>query len=135
MKRFVLVSLVSGVLFALMDGLLNANPLARSLYEVFKPLARTSINVVAGITIDLLYGFVMAGMFLILYEGLPGESGLIKGISFAMVAFFFRVVMGVASQWIMFEISSKVHLYMLLAGMFEMLVLGMFYGLTLKPRN
>jgi hypothetical protein len=135
MSRYVVVSIVSGLLFAMLDGLLNANPFARTLYEVFKPIARSSINVGAGITIDLVYGFIMAGLFLILYKCLPGESGLVKGISFAALAFFFRVVMGVASQWIMFEVSSQTLFYMLFAGMFEMLVLGVFYGLTLKPRT
>jgi hypothetical protein len=135
MSRYVLVSIAGGLLFAILDGLLNANPLARSLYEVFKPISRSSINIVAGITIDLLYGFAMAAIFLLLYKSLPGESGLIKGISFAALTFFLRVAMGVASQWVMFEVSFKALFYMLFAGMFEMLVLGVFYGLTLKPRS
>jgi hypothetical protein len=52
----------------LLDGLINANPLAASLYEVFKPIAKTSINFQAGIVIDLIYGFVMAGVFLLFYQ-------------------------------------------------------------------
>jgi hypothetical protein len=112
---------------------INANPLAQKLYEVYKPISRTSINPLAGIVIDLVYGFVMAGIFLLLYNSLPGEIGLIKGVSFAILAWFFRVVMQMASQWVMFTIPVKTLLYTLVAGLGEMLILGVFYGLALKP--
>jgi hypothetical protein len=75
----------------------------------------------------------MAGVFLLLYDSLPGESGLIKGVSFGGLVWFFRVVMSAASQWVMFKVSFKTLLYALLAGCGEMLILGVFYGLTLKP--
>ena len=70
--RYILLSLLSGILFAIMDGLINANPLAVRLYAVYKPIARQSINRTAGIIIDLVFGFVMAGVFLLLYASLPG---------------------------------------------------------------
>jgi hypothetical protein len=49
------------------------------------------------------------------------------------MVWFFRVVMAVASQWMMFIIPIKTLLYTLVAGMGEMLILGVLYGLTLKP--
>ena len=83
--------------------------------------------------IDLLYGFVMAGVFLLFYKSLPGEAGLVKGISFALLVWFFRVVMYSASQWMMFSVPTETLLYTLVAGLGEMLILGILYGLTLKP--
>jgi hypothetical protein len=133
MIKYVIVSVVSGILFGVLDGLINANPLAQRLYEVYKPIAKTSINPVAGIAIDLVYGFVMAGLFLVLYQSLPGEAGIVKGISFALVAWFFRVVMYVATQWMMFNVPVATLLYTLIAGLGEMLILGILYGLTLEP--
>ena len=133
MMRYVIVSVVSGILFAILDGVLNANPLAQRLFEVYKPIARTSINPIAGIVIDLAYGFIMAGVFLLLYKSLPGETGLLKGVSFAVLMWFFRVVMSTASQWVMFRVPAKALLYSLVAGFGEMLLLGVLYGLTLKP--
>ncbi|MDH4139939.1 MAG: hypothetical protein OEV43_05145 [Coriobacteriia bacterium] len=114
-----------------MDGVVNANPFAQRLLEVYKPIARTSVNPVAGIVIDLAYGFVMAGVFLLLYESLPGSSGLLKGISFAVLVWFFRVAMSIASQWMMFRVRAQTVLYSLLTGLGEMRVLGILYGLTL----
>ncbi len=133
MIGYIILSIVSGILFVVMDGLINANPLAQRLHKAYKPITKTSMNIPAGITIDLVYGFVMAGIFLLLYTSLPGEIGLVKGISFAFLAWFFRGVMHVASQWMMFNVPIRALLYTLVAGLGEMLVLGILYGLTLRP--
>ena len=133
MASYIIVSIVSGVLFGILDGLINANPIATRLFEVFKPIAKTSLNFVAGMIIDLAYGFILAALFLLLYPSLPGEAGLVKGVSFALIAWFFRVVMSVASQWMMYKVPVKTLLYSLLAGLVEMLVLGILYGLALHP--
>jgi hypothetical protein len=54
-------------------------------------------------------------------------------LSFAVMAWFFRVVMSAASQWMMFNVPAETILYSLVAGLGEMLVLGVLYGLALKP--
>ena len=133
MTRYIIVSIVSGVLFGILDGVINANPLAQRLYAVYKPIAKTSLNLPAGIVIDLVYGFIMAGVFWLLYVSLPGEIGVVKGISFALLMWFFRVVMYVVSQWMTFNVPVATLLYTLLAGLGEMLILGVLYGLALKP--
>ena len=130
--RYVVVSVASGILFGVMDGLIHGNPLAQRLFEVYEPIAKTSINVPAGVAIDLAYGFVMAGVFLLLYKSLPGKSGWMKGVSFAVLVWFFRVVMGVATQWMMFNVPAATLAYSLVTGLGEMLVLGLLYGVTLK---
>jgi hypothetical protein len=133
MFAYIIISVISGILFGLLDGVINANPVAQRLYQVYKPISKTSINPLAGIVIDLVYGFVMAGVFLLLYNSLPGETGFIKGVSFAVLVWFFRVVMYAASQWVMFIIPVQTLLYSLVAGLGEMLILGVLYGLALKP--
>jgi hypothetical protein len=133
MAIYLAVSVFSGMLFGIMDGAINANRLAQRLFEVYKPIARERLNPFAGIAIDLASGFVMAGVFLLLYPSLPGATGLLKGLSYALLVWFFRVVMSAASQWVMFNISVDAVLYSLFAGLGEMLVLGTLYGLTLRP--
>lgn len=133
MIRYIIVSLVSGILFGTLDALINANPLARKLYAVYQPIARTSVNAPAGIVIDLVYGFAMAAIFLLLHHSLPGRIGIVKGISFAALVWFFRVVMSAATHWMMYDVPATTLLYTLLTGLAEMLILGIFYGLTLKP--
>ncbi len=133
MTAYIVVSIISGILFGVLDGFVHANPLAVKLFEVYKPIARTSVNFVAGILIDLAYGFILAGLFLLFYTSLPGELGIVKGICFALIVWFLRVVMSAASQWMMFTIPWKTALYELGSGLGEMLILGILYGITLRP--
>ena len=133
MTTYIVVSILSGILFGILDGLINANPVAQRLYAVYKPIAKTSLNVVAGVAIDLANGFIMAAVFLLLYPSLPGEAGILKGLSFAILVWFFRVVMSVASTWIMYNVPARTLLYTLLAGLAEMLALGILYGFALRP--
>ncbi len=133
MVTYIIVSFVSGILFGIMDGLINANPIAVGLYAVYKPIARTSPNMSAGILADLVYGFLLAAVFLLLYPSLPGDNGLVKGIAFAILLWLLRVVMYVASQWVMFIVPETTLVYLLITGLLEMLVLGLFYGLTMTP--
>jgi hypothetical protein len=133
MVRYVIVSISSGILFGILDGLINANPLAQKFYAVYKPITRTSINIPAGIVIDLAYGFILAAVFLLIYQSLPGQYGIVKGITFALIVWFFRVIMSAASTWMMFNVPLQTILYTLITGLVEMLILGILYGLTLKP--
>jgi hypothetical protein len=133
MTSYIIVSVISGILFGILDGLINANPIANKLFEVYKPIAKTSINFVAGMIIDLAYGFILAALFQLIYASLPGEIGLVKGISFALMVWFFRVVMSVASQWMMYKLPLKALYYTLLTGLGEMLILGILYGIALQP--
>ncbi|MGA2327192.1 MAG: hypothetical protein ABSH05_13000 [Bryobacteraceae bacterium] len=82
---------------------------------------------------DLAYGFLMAALFLLLYPSLPG-SAVLKGVSFGLIVWFFRVVMAVAGQWVMFRIPGWTLLYVLVSGLLEMVLLGLLYGLTLRVR-
>lgn len=133
MLNYIIFSIIGGILFGILDGVINANPIAQKLYQVYKPLARKSLNIIAGLVIDLIYGFVLAGVFLILYQSLPGEIGIVKGISLGILVWFFRVVMSAAAQWVMYIVPLNTIIYSIFAGLGEMLLLGIFYGLLLKP--
>lgn len=133
MVGYLIGSVAGGLLFGLLDGLINANPLAVQLYAVFKPVARTSVNVPAGMIIDLVYGFILAGLFLVLYPSLPGQAGWVKGLTYGLLVWFFRVVMGAVSQWMMYTVPVETLLYLLGAGLAEMLVLGLLLGLIVHP--
>jgi hypothetical protein len=132
MVRFIIVGLLSGILFWLLDAIINGLPFAQKLYQVYKPILRTTMNIPLGFLIYVILGFAMAGMFLFLSHSLPGQTGIMKGMSFALVAWFFRCFMAVIGQWMMFPIPSKALVYSTITGMFESLVLGILYGLTLR---
>ena len=132
MIRFILTALLTGVLFGVMDGLINGNPFASKLLECYNPMARQSVNIPVGLAIDLVYGFIISGIFLVIIAAMPAGSGMVKGLYYGLAMWFFRVVMSVVSSWMMFNIPPKTLVYVLVTGLFEMLILGLVNGLLLK---
>jgi len=135
MIRYLTISALSGIIFAILDAVINANPLAQKLMSSYGPLAKTSLNLPAGIMIDLFYGFVMCAIFLLVYNSLPSENAVIKGVIYGLIIWFFRVVMSVLTTYMTLQVPVKTLVYILLTGLFEMLTIGIFYGLTIKPMN
>jgi len=133
MTKYFIVSILNGLLFGILDGIINANPYTQQLFQVYEPIAKTSINASAGIIIDVFYGLIMGFLFLLLYKSIPGQTGLIKGIVFALIIWFFRVLMSVVTTWMMFTVPTITLLYLAATGLIEMLILGTIYGLFLKP--
>lgn len=133
MIKFLIVCVLAGLLFGVMDGLINANPWAQKLFRVYAPIARSSINVTAGILIDIAYGLITGGLFLMLCSALPGESELAKGVVFGLLMWFFRVAMGVISTWMMYEVPVVTLAYIAATGLVEMVVIGAVFGLFLRP--
>jgi len=133
MLRYIIVSAINGIVFGVLDGLINANPYAQKMFEAYKPIAKTSVNAPAGIAIDIAYGFIMGFIFLMLYSALPGSTGIIKGIAFALIIWFFRVLMSVLSNWMTLDIPLASLLYTALTGLIEMLIIGIIFGIFLKP--
>jgi len=132
MARFIITAILTGLLFGIMDGLLNGNPYAVKLMECYKPIAKHTINVPMGLLIDLFYGFVISGIYLILRPSLPTEIGVVKGLTYGLGMWFFRVLMGVVSNWMMFNVPAKTLVYLLFAGFMEMIILGIINGIMLK---
>jgi hypothetical protein len=133
MTRLIVTGVLAGLLFAILDGVMHANPLARRLYAVYKPLARDSVNAPLGIAIDLLWGLAMAWIFTLLAPALPGDSGWRKGLSFGLLAWFLRVLMPAAGHAMMLRLPVVSVFYTATAGLAEMLLLGLIYGLALWP--
>ena len=131
MWRYLVAGLTSGLLFAVLDGLLNANPLGQRMLEYLKPIARERMAMAAGLAVDLAWGFAMAGIYLLLRPSLPGQLPVWKGLSFAALAWFFRVLMRAVSDAVMLKVPLASVLYQIAGGAVEMALLGVLYGLLL----
>ena len=129
--RVLAVGIAAGFILAVLDGLLNANPLAQRLYAAYKPITRDSVNAPLGAVFDLLWGVVMAALFVLLAPALPGGA-VSKGLAFGGIAWFFRVAMGVAGQAVMFKLPPAALIYSLLSGLAQMAIIGAIYGLMLR---
>jgi hypothetical protein len=133
MLRVVVVGLGAGVAFLVSDAVLNANPLAQRLYAAYGPIARSNINALAGSLIDLAYGIILAALFVILWPSLPGETSLMKGLSFGLMVWFLRVVMRVASDWVTTTVPTETHAYTLVGGLVQILLVTALIALLLPP--
>ena len=133
--RYALASVVTGLSFGLLDGLINGNPLAEEFMEPFKPIAKSTLNVPMGVIIDLFYGFIICGVLWSIKSALPGKSIITKGLTYGLGIWFFRTVMSVMSYWVMFEIPANTLLYILATGLVEMSLLGILVGVTLNNRS
>jgi hypothetical protein len=129
--RVVLVGVGAGVVFAILDGLLNANPIAQHVYAAYRPIARESVNAPLGLSFDIISGVVMAILFVALKPALPGGP-VAKGLAFGLTVWFFRVAMGVAAQAVMFKVPLSALAYTLVTGLVEMSILGSVYGFALR---
>jgi len=133
MTRYLLASLASGILFVGMDVLINANPLAQRLHQGYAAIARKSMNPIPATLIDLAYGFIIAGLYLLLRPALPGSTVLAKAVSFALILWVLRVVMTAVTHWVMFDLPGSAHMHDIAAGFLEMLVISAACALILGP--
>jgi uncharacterized membrane-anchored protein YitT (DUF2179 family) len=133
MGTYIIVSVGSGLLLAILDGLLNANPLARRLYREYEPITRKSIPMVRGILIDIAFGFLLAGLYLMLYRGIPVPPGIARAIAFGFIVWVLRSLMNTLSHWTMYDIQVSAHLYALFAGLLKSLSVSLVYWLILSP--
>jgi len=107
--------------------------------EVFKlpifvsdsTLWRHEFNPALSIFLDIIYGIVLAGLFNLLYMSIPGE-GVVKGISFGLIIWFFKVVMAMGSIRIMFNVSDKILIYWTFSGLVELAIIGSVLGIFYK---
>ena len=131
MVRQVLVGLAAGVAFLVLDGVINANPLAQRLYAAYQPIARPSVNAVAGSAIDLAYGVILTFLFAALRGSLPGGSNLAKAVSFGLLVWFLRVCMRVAGEWVITVVPARAHGYTLATGLAQALIVTVIIALLL----
>ncbi len=124
MLRQIVVGLVAGIVFLVLDGVLNANPLAQRLYAAYQPILRPGANALAGSVVDLAYGLVLVWLFSTLWTSLPGATSLTKALSFGLMVWFLRVCMRVAGEWVMTVVPVPVHAYTLAAGLVQALVVA-----------
>lgn len=75
----------------------------------------------------------LCAIFRRFYAVLPGAAPLLKGISYGLLVWFFRVVMNAASQWMVLTMPGLTAAYTLAAGLLEMLILGGLLALIAGP--
>jgi hypothetical protein len=107
---------------------------ATRLLDEFSPIAKSTINIPAGVLVDFIFGFGISAIFLLIRDSVPGKSRIMKGINFGLGLWFLRVLMGVATYCVMFDISLPTLGYIGLTGLAEMVMLGIINALIIYPK-
>jgi hypothetical protein len=126
MEKFLIIGLVSGVLFIVLDMITNVNPFALKLMEDYKPIARKKVNTVLAMSVDIMYGFVLTGIYLLLKNSLPADSFLQNILQYTLLIWFLREFMMSMSSYIIFDISPKLLIYNLASGFIKILAITSF---------
>jgi hypothetical protein len=94
-------------------------------------LWRKEFNPALSILLDISYGIILAGLFNLIYMSMPGK-GVVRGIAFGLIIWFFKVVMAMGSIRVMFNVSDKILVYWTCTGLLEFLMVGMVLGIFYK---
>lgn len=122
-----LLLLVSGVI----SGFFSITVFKLPIFVSDSTLWRQEFSPYLSISLDIIYGIILAGLFNLLYMSIPGKA-IMKGISFGLIVWFFKTVMAMGAIRVMFNVSDKILLYWTFSGLLEMLMIGAVLGIFYK---
>lgn len=79
MVRYIVVSVAGGLILGLLDGLINANPYAQKLFEAYKPIAKSSVNIFWGLGLTFFTGLSWREYFFSSTQVCRGRQRFSKG--------------------------------------------------------
>jgi len=125
-KRLVVAGIVASVLFLVLDAALGtAGGFIGA--EVFGlPVEQPpgfEAKMKFGLIFELINGFMLAVIYAVIHPSLPGR-GWKKGISYGVLVWGLRVVMGAFSTYMMTDMSPILIAITVVTGLIEVLILG-----------
>jgi hypothetical protein len=121
-RKVLIAGFVTGIVFLILDIVfaIVASP-------ILAPYASLAVwknppEFTAGSVFDIINGLMLAGVYSVLYKGIPGK-GLKKGFNYGLIVGLFRVVMSAFSNFVMIAIPTEVVLANLLSGYVEIVLL------------
>ncbi|MFX1519750.1 MAG: hypothetical protein ACFFCD_07510 [Promethearchaeota archaeon] len=121
--KIVICSIIVGSLFIAFDMLIA---IATSpLYALYSDLAvwKTPPNILYGMFFDIVNGFILVGVYKVLYNGIP-EVRWKKGVIYGLIVGLFRVIMMAFSTFVMYEIPLILVVTSLITGYIEIIILS-----------
>ena len=125
-KRLIVAGIVASVLFLVLDAALGtAGGLIGA--QVFGLPAEQppgfEAKVKYGLIFELINGFMLAVIYAVIHPSLPGQ-GWRKGISYGLIVWGLRVVMGAFSTYMMTDTSPILIGINAVTGLIEVMILG-----------
>lgn len=121
-RNFLFFGFSAGVLFLVLDMVFAVAAMPFLLSYSGLPVFKNPPDVSSGVVFDLINGFILASVYIILYKGIPG-LGWRKGFNYGVIVGLFRVVMASFSGIVMYNIPSVVVAVNLISGYLEIILL------------
>ncbi len=114
--------LITGILFILFDMLFAI--LISPIFSLYSGLTVFKIppDIMAGMVFDIVNGFILVGVFSVIYTGLPG-TGWRKGLNYGLIVGLLRVVMMSFSVIVMYSVPLGFVVATLITGYIEIVIL------------
>ena len=125
-KRLIVAGIVTSVLFLVLDMVLGTAGgfIGAEVFSV--PVEQPpgfEAKVKFGLIFELMNGFMLAVIYAVIHPSLPGR-GWKKGISYGLIVWGLRVVMGAFSTYMMTDMSPILIAITVVTGLIEVLILG-----------
>jgi len=121
-KKILACGIMTGVLFIIFDMIIaiSTSPIFSPYSDL--PIWKTPPNILAGTIFDLINGFILAAVYMMIYNGIPG-FGWKKGLNYGIIVGLFRVVMTSFSTIVMYNIPLTLVITSFVTGFIEIMTL------------
>jgi hypothetical protein len=122
-KRLIVAGIVASVLFLVLDAVFGVagGAIGESVFGL--PAGQPDESkMMVGLVFELINGFMLAVVYAVIYDSLPGE-GWRKGIGYGLIVWGLRVVMWAFSTYVMTDMSPVLIGISLVTGLVEVLIL------------
>jgi len=121
-KKLIINGIIVGFVFLILDMLFAM--ITSPFFSPYSDLAIWKIppNLAAGGVFDFINGFILVGVFMMIYNGIPG-TGWRKGLNYGIIVGLFRVVMMSFSVIVMYAVPIELVVISLISGFIEIIVL------------
>jgi hypothetical protein len=125
-KRLIVAGIAASVLFLVLDAALGTAGGFIGAQVFGLPIEQRpgfEAKVKFGLIFELINGFILAVIYAVIHPSLPGQ-GWKKGISYGLLVWGLRVVMGAFSTYMMTDVPPASIAITVVTGLIEVLILG-----------
>lgn len=134
MVRYSLISVLAGSIMLVFDVVFVNNEFARRISIPLDPIRRKKNTFTRNLAVNISFGFIFAGFYLMSYRSLPGlPNSLFRSIYFAIMVWIPSFVFKAMSQWVEFDFPGKFLLYTVFSGFIKILSISILFHYVLRP--
>lgn len=133
MFTYILVSILAGGVMLFLEEGSKTIPFARRWFASFSLLRRQENFRARRTIVEIAFGFVFVGFYILFYRALPLQPGLPRTFFFTLIFWIPTSVYKATSDWASFDVPADIHLYAVFVGLIKLLAVSLLFHFTLAP--